>query len=104
MHEDIHQVALPESMKTALIFQLMSGAASQWYIADFIDLRGRSLASLGRALKREFGSKPSKAPSDKWWQPRRREPLKRTVSTHFASAILLLPLLGTVLKLWSPTT
>ncbi|KAG3099262.1 hypothetical protein PI125_g15067 [Phytophthora idaei] len=48
-------------MKSALLFQHLSGAASQWGISEFDDLRDRSLSSLGRALKREFGIKLSKA-------------------------------------------
>ncbi|KAG2765778.1 hypothetical protein PC129_g12885 [Phytophthora cactorum] len=48
MQEDLHLVRLPESMKNALLFQHLSGAASQWYISDCHDLRDRSLSSLGR--------------------------------------------------------
>ncbi|KAG2788161.1 hypothetical protein PC129_g17197 [Phytophthora cactorum] len=61
MQEDLHQVNLPESMKTALHVQHLSRPASQWYLSEFHTLRDRSLASVGRALKREFGSKLSKA-------------------------------------------
>ncbi|KAE9351203.1 hypothetical protein PF008_g6053 [Phytophthora fragariae] len=61
MQEDLHQVRLPERMKNSLVFQHLSGAANQWYISNVLDLRSRTFSSLGRELKREFGSKLSKA-------------------------------------------
>ncbi|GMG18239.1 unnamed protein product [Phytophthora fragariaefolia] len=61
MQEDLHSAQLPDNIKNALLFRHLRCAASQWYIASLHDNRSRSFESLGHALKKEFGSKLSKA-------------------------------------------
>ncbi|GMF81216.1 unnamed protein product [Phytophthora fragariaefolia] len=61
MQEDLHSAQLPDNIKNASFFQHLSVVASQWYIASLYDNRSCSFESLGRALKKEFGSKLSKA-------------------------------------------
>ncbi|KAF4030385.1 hypothetical protein GN244_ATG17879 [Phytophthora infestans] len=56
-HEDLAGVQLPDNIKNALFFKKLKGTASQWYIANIVDLRRGSFAETGRRLKTEFGSK-----------------------------------------------
>ncbi|KAE9018583.1 hypothetical protein PR002_g13062 [Phytophthora rubi] len=57
MEEDIHGVYLSEAAKNALFFRSLTGHARDWYIANKDTLRSRSLETLGRRLKREFGNR-----------------------------------------------
>lgn len=58
--ENIFGVYLTERAKNALLFRNLSGDARDWYIANQGNLVDRDLDSLGRRLKREFGSRLTK--------------------------------------------